>query len=121
MAVLTLAEIEKLLLQLPGTTKEMPFGPDALVFKVLGKLFAIVAWKSDPLRITLKCDPARAIMLRQQYPAVIPGYHMNKQHWNTVTVDRSIPEDELKIMMNDSYRLVASRLKKADRIKLGLK
>ncbi|MCB0060800.1 MAG: MmcQ/YjbR family DNA-binding protein [Caldilineaceae bacterium] len=100
------------------TTEERPFGPDALVFKVVGKMFALVAWQASPLRISLKCEPHLAEMLRTTYAAVQPGYHMNKRHWNTVLLDGSIAEAEIKEMIDASYALVAKGLKKADRERL---
>jgi predicted DNA-binding protein (MmcQ/YjbR family) len=90
----------------PGIRRDMPFGPDALVFKVLDKVFAIVAWQEDPLTISLKADPIDAIILRKQFTAVKPGYHLNKKHWNTVTLDADLPDVELRRMIDDSYRLV---------------
>jgi len=107
------------LLSKKGTTEELPFGPDALVFKVMGKIFAIVAYQDNPLRISLKCDPEHAEALRAMYRAVTPGYHLNKNHWNTVILDNSIPESELFQMIDDSYQLIVKRLKKADQVKLG--
>lgn len=107
------------LLSKKGTTEELPFGPDALVFKVLGKIFAIVAYQDNPLRISLKCDPEHAEALRAMYRAVTPGYHLNKNHWNTVVLDNSIPLEEIFQMIDDSYLLVVKTLKKADRAKLG--
>ncbi|MCP4111187.1 MAG: MmcQ/YjbR family DNA-binding protein [Desulfobacteraceae bacterium] len=101
-----------------GATEEYPFGPEAMVFKVMGKMFALVARAETPLRITLKCDPDLAIGLREVFKAVQPGYHMNKKHWNTVTLDGTVPDDEILRMINDSYDLVVKRLKKADREKL---
>lgn len=80
--------LERYLLAEPGAVKEFPFGPEAAVFKVVGKMFALVPWQDDPLSITLKCDPDEAIALRVRYDAIIPGYHMNKEHWNTVTLDQ---------------------------------
>jgi predicted DNA-binding protein (MmcQ/YjbR family) len=115
-------ELEKLrqtLLEKKATTEETPFGPQALVYKVLGKMFALVAWEEDPLSISLKCDPDFALALRAQYPAVIPGYHMNKKHWNTITLDGSIPEEQILEMIDDSYQLVVKGLKKEDRDKLA--
>jgi len=106
------------LLSKKGTTEELPFGPDALVFKVLGKIFAIVAYQDNPLRISLKCDPEHAEALRAMYRAVTPGYHLNKNHWNTVVLDNSIPTEEVFQMIDDSYRLVGKTLKKADQAKL---
>jgi predicted DNA-binding protein (MmcQ/YjbR family) len=99
----------------PGATEEYPFGPDACVYKVAGKMFALVAIHETPLRVTLKCDLERALELREIYSSVVPGYYMNKQHWNTVTLDGSVPDDELREWMDDSYNLVVASLKKADR------
>jgi predicted DNA-binding protein (MmcQ/YjbR family) len=98
-----------------GAVEEFPFGPTAMVFKVMGKIFALIAWKESPLRINLKCDPDLAIHLRRIYMAVKPGYHMNKDHWNTVIVDGSISDDEILSMIDDSYNLVVNGLKKDDK------
>lgn len=106
------------LLAKKATTEETPFGPEALVFKVVGKMFALIAWQEVPLSITLKCDPDLALTLRNQYNAIKPGYHMNKKHWNTITLDSSIPDDEISGMVDHSYNLVVSGLNKADRQKL---
>ncbi|HDQ44319.1 MAG TPA: MmcQ/YjbR family DNA-binding protein [bacterium] len=103
-------ELERLrdhLKQKPGATEEIPFGPGVLVYKVRNKMFALLAWEEDPLRINLKCDPEHAEGLRAIYPAVLPGYHMNKRHWNSVVLDGSIPPDVLEEMIADSYSLVA--------------
>jgi len=113
-------DLRNYLLSKKATTEELPFGPDALVFKVLGKIFAIVAYQDNPLRISLKCDPEHAEALRAMYKAVTPGYHLNKNHWNTVILDDSIPEGEIRRMIDDSYQLVVMTLKKADRAKLGI-
>ncbi len=106
------------LLAKKGATEETPFGPDALVYKVMGKMFALVAWEEEPLAISLKCEPGQALFLRDLYPAVRPGYHMNKKHWNTVTLDGTIPEDEVKGMIDDSYELVVKSLARALREEL---
>jgi predicted DNA-binding protein (MmcQ/YjbR family) len=106
------------LLDKPGAAEEYPFGPDTLVLKVAGKIFALVAWQERPLAISLKCDPDFVPILRQQYPAVQPGYHLNKRHWNTVTLDGSIPEAEIHAMIDDSYDLVVDSLPKAKRQQL---
>ena len=102
----------------PGTTAEFPFGPEAEVFKVAGKMFALVMKDSVPLRMNLKCDPVRAEMLRQTYDAVQPGYHMNKQHWNTVIDDGTVPEDEILDLIDHSYDLVVQGLARAARARL---
>lgn len=102
----------------PGSRRDMPFGVDALVFKVLDKMFALVAWQAEPLTISLKADPIDAIILRKQYDAIKPGYHFNKKHWNTVTLDGSIPDEALKSMIDDSYELVVQGMTRADRAQL---
>ena len=86
-----------------------------LVFKVLEKIFALVAWQADPLTVSLKADPTEAMFLRKQYDAVKPGYHLNKRHWNTVTLDGSIPQQELNLMMDESYALVVQGMTRAER------
>jgi predicted DNA-binding protein (MmcQ/YjbR family) len=88
-----------------GVTEGFPFGEDTLVFKVKGKIFALVNLSSD-LSINLKCDPAFAIELREKYSSVSPGYHMNKKHWNTVSLDGSIPDKEVFSWIDHSYSLV---------------
>lgn len=97
----------------PGVWRDMPFGPDALVFKVLDKMFALVAWQKDPLTISLKADPVDALILRKQYEAIAPGYHMNKKHWNTVTMDGSVPDGEIQLMIDESYALVVAGMTRA--------
>ncbi len=113
-----LGPLRDCLLKKTGATEEYPFGPEAMVFKVMAKMFALVARTETPLRITLKCDPDLAVGLREVFKAVHPGYHMNKKHWNTVTLDGTVPDDEILRMINDSYDLVVKGLKKADREKL---
>jgi predicted DNA-binding protein (MmcQ/YjbR family) len=114
-------KIKHVLLQKPSAIEEYPFGPDAAVFKVMGKMFALVAWQDNPLRITLKCDPDEAQALRSIFEAVKPGYYMNKEHWNTVTLDGSIKKAIVLDMIDSSYELVTRGLKKADREKLQTK
>ncbi len=98
-------------------TEEFPFDEYTLVFKVKGKLFILVSTDARPLTINLKCDPERAIELRERYAAVVPGYHMNKKHWNTVTLDGTIPPREVFAMIDHSYDLVAKSVKEAARKK----
>jgi predicted DNA-binding protein (MmcQ/YjbR family) len=100
---------------LPDVTEEYPFGEGVAVFKVVGKMFALVPVAGKPVTMTLKCDPELAIWLRQKYGAVVPGYHTNKKHWNTVTVDGSIADDELNEMIEHSYEQVVAGLPKAKR------
>ena len=107
--------LKKYLLHKKGAKEDFPFDEKTLVFKVMGKIFALVALDEDPLRINLKCDPEHAEALRAVYPAVKPGYHMNKEHWNTVILDGSIQDEVIFEMIDDSYHLVVQKLKKADR------
>src|SRR3954454_15715395 len=93
------------LLSRPGATEDHPFGPQPLVVKVGGKIFALVSEDAVPLDISLKCEPAHAQFLRDSFPAVRPGYHLNKEHWNTVTLDGSIADDGIRAMIDKSYRL----------------
>ena len=105
-----LDELRAYLLAQKGAVEETPFGPDTLVFKVGGKMFALISWTSSPLTINLKCDPDEALFLREHFAAVNPGYHMNKRHWNTLTLDGSLPEADLRYMIDQSYRLVIKGL-----------
>lgn len=117
---MNLDKLKQYLSNKPGSSEDYPFGPDTLVYKVLGKMFALFGEDDDPIRVNLKCDPNEAIVLRDMYESVIPGYHMNKEHWNTVILDGTIPESEIKKMIDESYRLVIKSLKKADRDRLQL-
>jgi len=110
--------LEKCLLSEKGAAKDFPFGNDVAVFKVAGKMFALVAWNDAPLRITLKCDPDEADFFRTVYEAVKPGYYMNKVHWNTITLNGSVPEAVLLRMITSSYALVVKGLRKSEREKL---
>lgn len=98
-----------------GATRDYPFGPDVLVFKVAGKMFALSSRHMGHDSLNLKCDPDEAQALRDIYPAVIPGYHMNKKHWNTVLLDGSVPSGEIERMIDNSYRLVVESLPKTKR------
>lgn len=102
-----------------GAAEDFPFGPETSVFRVERKLFALSALGREPLSVNLKCEPALAEALRDAYPAVRPGWHMNKRHWNTVTLDGSIPDETLRAMIEDSYDLVVAALPKAKREALG--
>lgn len=92
-----------------GVTEEFPFGEETLVYKVMGKVFALADVNLFE-SINLKCDPEQAVELREQYPAVIPGYHMNKKHWNTVLMDGSLPDKLVKGWIDHSYTLVVAGL-----------
>ena len=98
-----------------GITEDFPFDDKTLTVRVSGKIFLLTDISSEPLRINLKCDPLVAIDLRDEFEAVIPGYHMNKVHWNTVILDGSIPVDRVKSMIDHSYELVFQKLKKSER------
>ena len=114
--------MRKRLLGFPESVEEQPFGPGVLVYKVGGKVFAIMP--EDPasgvLDVTLKCDPDWALQLRDEHPAVRPGYHVNKRHWNTVTLDGSIPPEEIEDMLDHSYERVVGSLPRAERERLLL-
>lgn len=90
----------------PGAEESFPFGGDVLVFKVKSKIFLLVGLDSAPLQFNVKCNPDRALELRENYSCVIPGYHMNKKHWNTIIVDGSVSDQLLKEWIDDSYQLV---------------
>jgi predicted DNA-binding protein (MmcQ/YjbR family) len=96
--------------RLPAAEEDYPFGDGVAVFKVGGKMFALVPLEGRPESVNLKCDPEFALELRERYSAVQPGYHQNKRHWNTVTLDGSIEDDELAGMIEDSYELVVRAL-----------
>jgi predicted DNA-binding protein (MmcQ/YjbR family) len=113
-----LATIRDYALAKPGTFEDTPFGPDTLVFKVMGRMFALASLDTTPTTINLKAEPEHAVELRERYEAVQPGYHQNKKHWNTVTLDGSIPDDELYAMVDHSYERVVLGLKKSEREEL---
>jgi predicted DNA-binding protein (MmcQ/YjbR family) len=107
-----LARFREYCLSKSDATESAPFGPEVLVFKVGGKMFALAALDQVPSRVNLKCDPDLALDLRDRYEQVTPGYHMNKRHWNTVEIESAIPDAELQKMIDHSYDLVAKRLRK---------
>jgi predicted DNA-binding protein (MmcQ/YjbR family) len=102
----------------PGSVEDYPFGDEVAVFKVAGRMFALVSLGPPPGSVSLKCDPDLADELRARHAAITPGYHLNKRHWNTVTLDGSVPEDELHGLIDHSYELVVARLTRAERDKL---
>lgn len=104
-------QIEEILLSYPDTCLDYPFGKDAAVYKLGskdGKMFAIIAEGSKPVRLSLKCDPQLALVLREKYETVLPGYHLNKKHWNTIICSGQVPDDELNDLIRHSYELVSS-------------
>ena len=107
-----LADFRESCLTKPNVTEGTPFGEDTLVFKVAGKIFALASLEKVPPRVNLKCDPERALELRDRYEEVTPGYHMNKKHWNTVELSGRIPDAELRRMIDHSYELVVATLPK---------
>ncbi|WP_405936667.1 MmcQ/YjbR family DNA-binding protein [Streptomyces sp. NBC_00726] len=114
---MTPQQLRAFCLSFNASAEEFPFGPEASVFKVLGKMFALSALDGRPLTVNLKCDPDEAVRLREEYEAVVPGWHMNKRHWNTVTV-AGLPDAKLRELIEDSYDLVVAGLPKADRLRL---
>ncbi|MEQ1587399.1 MAG: MmcQ/YjbR family DNA-binding protein [Cyclobacteriaceae bacterium] len=100
-----------------GVTEEFPFDENTLVFKVIGKMYALTDLENFE-SVNLKCDPEKAAQLREEFPAVLPGYHMNKKHWNTVLMDGSIPDKLIKTWIDDSYNLVAASLSKQLQLEL---
>ena len=103
----------------PGASEDFPFTPEHSVFKVAGKMFALSALEREPLEVSVKCEPELAVELRNSYPAIRPGYHLNKRHWNTITLDGSLPDKLVRDMIEDSYDLVVSALPKRVREEIG--
>jgi predicted DNA-binding protein (MmcQ/YjbR family) len=114
---MNIEEIRTYCLSKKQVTEGLPFGDDTLVFKVKNRMFALMNLERE-LRINLKCNPDEAVRLREEYPAVSPGYHMNKKLWNTVTIDDSITDDLLKKWIDESYHLVVLKLPQKDRQEL---
>jgi predicted DNA-binding protein (MmcQ/YjbR family) len=112
-------DLRRCCLRHPGAIEDFPFGPEHSVFKVGGKIFAISALDRVPLDVSVKCEPELAVDLRNTYPAIRPGYHLNKRHWNTITVDGSLPDQLVRDLVEDSYDLVVSALPKRVRRELG--
>ena len=106
-------------LKKPGVEETFPFGEDTLVFKVMGKIFALTGLDSEEFTVNLKCDPDRAIQLRESHPeAILPGYHMNKRHWNTVHFEGDLLDQLLMELTDHSYELVVDSLTKKERLEL---
>lgn len=100
--------VENFILSLPNARLDYPFDKETAVYKVGDKMFALIAEKSDPLRVSLKCDPELTKILRQKYETVMPGYHLNKRHWNTILLTGQLSWDEVKDLIKHSYDLVAN-------------
>ncbi|MFF4038743.1 MmcQ/YjbR family DNA-binding protein [Streptomyces sp. NPDC001816] len=116
---MTPKELRAFCLSFNAAVEDFPFSPDVSVFKVLGKMFALSWLDARPLTVNLKCDPEDAVRLRGEHEGlIIPGYHMNKRHWNTVTVDGELPDRLVRELIEDSYDLVVAGLPRAQRLRL---
>jgi len=113
--MLNIEQIREHCLKKKGVTEEFPFDEETLVFKVAGKMFLLASLEAIPLQINLKCNPEKAIELREEYDSVLPGYHMNKKHWNTVIIDGTVPERKFLEWIDDSYSLVVAVLNTTQR------
>ncbi|MGU5737688.1 MmcQ/YjbR family DNA-binding protein [Aeromonas caviae] len=112
---MTLVQLREFLLSQPGATEDTPFGPEILVYRIAGKMFALVDWQAEPLSINLKCEPELALLLREIHPEVKPGWHMNKQHWNTVTLSEGLSDELWQGWIVHSYERVVAGLPRAKR------
>lgn len=115
----TLKDLRKYCLAKPGVYEDFPFDNVTLTFRVKGKMFALCGVNDDPPQVNLKCDPELSELLREKYDAVKPGWHMNKRHWITLTLDGSLPASEVRELINMSYELVIQGLSKKERAKLN--
>jgi predicted DNA-binding protein (MmcQ/YjbR family) len=115
-------QLRALCLSFNAVVEDFPFSPETSVFKVMGKLFALSYLDAKPLKVNLKCDPEDAVRLREEHPGlIVPGWHMNKRHWNTVTVEGGageLPDRLVRELVEDSYDLVVAGLPRADRLRL---
>lgn len=117
---MTFEIIHEYCLSLPGVWEDMPFDENSLVFKVGTKMFALLAINEEPLRINLKCEPEKAIELRERFPMnVLPGYHMSKKHWNTVLLDYNLKWTTVKEWIDNSYTLVFNKLSKKEQAEIN--
>ncbi|MFD5452285.1 MmcQ/YjbR family DNA-binding protein [Streptomyces sp. NPDC003470] len=116
---MTPRQLRALCLSFNAAVEDFPFNPETSVFKVQGKMFALTALDARPLTVNLKCDPEDAIRLRAEHEGlIVPGWHMNKRHWNTVTADGGLPDRVVRELVEDSYDLVVAGLPRADRLRL---
>lgn len=109
---MNIEDLQDYCLSKPGAEETLPFGPDTLVYKVNNKIFLLTGLDEEQLSFNVKCDPDKAIELREEFGCVRPGYHMNKKHWNTIVVDGSVSAKQLKEWIDHSYELVAGKKKK---------
>jgi predicted DNA-binding protein (MmcQ/YjbR family) len=112
---MNIEELRSYCLTKKGVEETLPFGPETLVYKVMGKAFLLTGLESNPIQFNVKCDPEKAIALREQFNCIIPGFHMNKKHWNTVIADGTLSYKQLKEQIDHSYELVIASLTKAAR------
>lgn len=115
---MNIEEIREYCISKKGVEESLPFGPEILVFKIMGKAFLLAGLDRSPLQFNIKCNPDKAIELREQFSFVLPGYHMSKKHWNTIILDGSATPKQLKEWISDSYELVISGLPKNQQKKL---
>jgi predicted DNA-binding protein (MmcQ/YjbR family) len=116
---MNIEEFREFCISQKGVTEELPFGPDTLVYKVIGKIFALTGLDSEIFKVNLKCDPDFAIELREEFDYILPGYHMNKKHWNTVNAE-ICPTKQLKELTEHSYNLVVASLTKKQKEELTI-
>lgn len=109
---MNIEELRDYALSLEDVSESFPFGEDTLVFKINKKIFLLISLSSIPLQFNVKCNPDYATELREKYPCVLPGYHMNKKHWNSVIIDGTLSKEQLKQFIKDSYLLILKRPKK---------
>lgn len=102
-----------------GATEDFPFGPDVAVYKVAGKMFALLSVGTEPPSISLKCDPVRAVMLRDTFSAITPGYHLNKRLWNGIRIDGTVPDDDVLELIDHSYELIVAGLTRKQRAQIA--
>jgi predicted DNA-binding protein (MmcQ/YjbR family) len=112
-------QLRAVCLSFRGSQETFPFGPETSVFKVSEKIFALSALHAEPLTVSLKCEPLLAEQLRAEHPAITAGYHLNKRHWNTISLDGSLAEHMIAEMIEDSYDLIVSKLSSGRRRGLG--
>ena len=108
-STMNIEDLRDYVLSLKNVAEGFPFGEDTLVFKTNDKIFLLVSLSSLPLQFNIKCDPEKAIELREQYSCILPGYHMNKKHWNTIIIDGTLSKSQLKNFIKDSYDLVSKK------------
>jgi predicted DNA-binding protein (MmcQ/YjbR family) len=106
---MNIEELRDYVLSLKNVVEGFPFGEDTLVFKTNDKIFLLVSLSSSPLQFNVKCNPEKALELREEYSCILPGYHMNKKHWNTIIVDGTLSQSKLKNFIKDSYYLISKR------------